>query len=63
MDPADSVVYSKVNQALLQSLNFTEEYFREKFRGSAPKDEETVYYYLARLNSYWERWVELSGTT
>ncbi|XP_064486070.1 uncharacterized protein LOC135398614 [Ornithodoros turicata] len=63
MAPTDCVDYCKVKQALLQRFRLTEDGFREKFRDSAPKDGETVAQYIARLDNYWERWIELSKTT
>lgn len=57
----DRVEYAKVKRALLQRFNLTEDGFRERFCGSAPKDGETVSQYVARLDKYWERWKELLG--
>lgn len=62
MAPADCVDYDKVKHALLHRFRMTEDGFREKFRDSLPKDGETVSQYVARLENYWERWIELSKT-
>ncbi|XP_064470265.1 uncharacterized protein LOC135385018 [Ornithodoros turicata] len=62
MAPTDCVDYNKVKQALLHRFRLTEDGFREKFRDSAPKEGETVSQYVARLDNYWERWIELSNT-
>ncbi|XP_064463126.1 uncharacterized protein LOC135374051 [Ornithodoros turicata] len=62
MSPADCVDYDKIKQALLHRFRLTEDGFREKFRDATPKDGETVSQYIARLENYWERWMELSGT-
>ncbi|KAM7315589.1 uncharacterized protein ISCGN_005372 [Ixodes scapularis] len=54
--------YEKTRLALLQRFRFTPEGYKEKFRQSKPQDGETGKQYAARIASFFDRWVELSGT-
>ncbi|KAM7300387.1 uncharacterized protein ISCGN_020951 [Ixodes scapularis] len=54
--------YEKTRLALLQRFRFTAEGHKEKFRESKPQDGETGKQYAARIASFFDRWVELSGT-
>ncbi|XP_077541014.1 uncharacterized protein LOC144153239 [Haemaphysalis longicornis] len=62
MPASDSADYDKVKRTLLLRFRLTEEGFRKKFRGETPRDDETPSQFFARLENYWERWLQLSGT-
>lgn len=62
MPASDSADYDKVKRALLLCFRLTEEGFRKKFRGEALRDNETPSQFFTRLENYWERWLQLSGT-
>ena len=61
MSPDEANDYSKLKQALLKRFQLTEEGYRVKFRTSRPEKGETPSQFATRLNSYFTRWVELSG--
>ena len=52
--------YQKVKATLLESYNFTEKGYREKFRHSEPKYDETPNQYIERLSTYLQKWQETS---
>ncbi|XP_037505621.1 uncharacterized protein LOC119381945 [Rhipicephalus sanguineus] len=60
MPASEALVYEKVKRALLLRFRLTEEGFRKRFRTEAPQDEESPAQFFARLENYWERWVQLS---
>lgn len=62
LSPAESLDYNKTKLALLQRFRFTAEGYREKFRQSKPEDGETGKQYAARLQSFFDRWLEMSKT-
>ncbi len=54
--------YEKVKEALLTRFLLTEEGFRNKFHQSPAEPGETAIQYMSRLESYLNRWIELSKT-
>ncbi|KAM7298834.1 uncharacterized protein ISCGN_019402 [Ixodes scapularis] len=62
LGPEVSMDYEKTRLALLQRFRFTAEGYKEKFRESKPQDGEIGRQYTARIASFFDRWVELSGT-
>ncbi|XP_064475154.1 uncharacterized protein LOC135389103 [Ornithodoros turicata] len=54
--------YSKLKEALLKRFRMTEDGFREKFKTAKSLEGETPAQYIARLDNYWCRWLELSNT-
>lgn len=62
LSPEDSMDYQSTKVALLQRFRFTAEGYREKFRQSKPEDGETGKQYATRLQSYFDRWLEMSET-
>ncbi|XP_064478117.1 uncharacterized protein LOC135391692 [Ornithodoros turicata] len=54
--------YAKLKEALLSRFRLTEDGFRGKFQTAPPVDGKTAGQYLARLDNYWERWLQLAGT-
>ncbi|PIK55067.1 hypothetical protein BSL78_08017 [Apostichopus japonicus] len=61
LPPDDSQDYQKLKKALLKRFQFTEEGFRQKFRRERPKKGETSIQYMARLENYMARWLEMGG--
>ena len=59
LPPDDSMDYSKLKEALLKRFQLTEEGFRLKFRREKPKKGETSIQFMARLDNYLFRWLEL----
>ena len=62
MSPEDSVDYEKLKEELMQRFQLTEEGFRKKFRRGKPKESETTLQFLARIENYLKRWVDLAKT-
>ena len=54
--------YSCLKAALLRRFRLTEDGFREKFRSARPESGETAFQFSVRLENYFTRWIELSGT-
>ena len=59
----DAADYIKIKQALLKTYNHTEEGFREKFRNSKPKDNESPGQFMTRIEIYCNRWLETAGVS
>ena len=53
--------YDKLQKALLQRYDFTEQGYRERFRGAKPEGQESPSQFIARISNYFDRWVELAG--
>ncbi|KAL8582543.1 hypothetical protein ACOMHN_046264 [Nucella lapillus] len=51
-----------LKKALLQGFDLTEEAFRKKFRSVRLQAGETYIQFGARLEHYFQKWLELSGT-
>ena len=56
----DEFDYNKLKRSLLQRFRLSEEGFREKFRGSKPVKGENPPQFVARLDNYLTRWMELA---
>ena len=53
--------YNMLKKALLKRYEMTEEGFRNKFRHTKPEQGETAHQFVARLQRYFNRWVDMSG--
>ena len=60
LSPEDSLNYDKLKEALLLRFQLTEEGFRKKFRNWRPKEGETTVQFLARIENYLKRWINLA---
>ncbi|KAL8609032.1 hypothetical protein ACOMHN_065261 [Nucella lapillus] len=54
--------FDYLKKALLQGFDLTEEAFRKKFRSVRLQAGETYIQFGARLEHYFQKWLELSGT-
>ena len=52
--------YDRLKAALLKRYNLTEQGYREKFRKCRPEKEESPEQYIFRMQTYLEKWIELS---
>ena len=60
--PSDEALqYDVLKKALLKRYEMTEEGFRNKFRHTKPEQGETAHQFVARLQRYFNRWVDMSG--
>ena len=57
----DAQDYEKLKDALLKRFNLTEEGFKQKFKSAKPEIGEAPAQYIARLESYLTRWIELAN--
>ncbi|XP_060070207.1 uncharacterized protein LOC132550192 [Ylistrum balloti] len=55
--------YDMLKTALLKRFELTEEGFRKKFRSARPEAGETFSQFAIRLDSYFQRWIEMAETT
>ena len=53
--------YDKLKKALLQRYDFTEQSYRERFRGANPERQESPSQFIVRIYNYFDQWVELAG--
>ena len=53
--------YDKLQKALLQRYDFTEQGYRERFRGAKPEGQESPSQFIVRISNYFSKWVELAG--
>lgn len=60
LSPADALDYDKLKFSLLQRFRLSEEGFHDKFRSSKPDKGENPPQFLARLENYLTRWMELA---
>ena len=60
MPPEQASEYPALKKAILKRYQLTEEGFRTKFRESKPQAGETVFQYVARINRYFNRWIEMA---
>ena len=63
LTPQDANDYNDLKSALLKHYLFTEDGFHGKFDSSTMERGETASQFSVRLSKYFDRWVELSGTT
>ena len=59
LSPAQAADYNCLKDALLKRFQLTEEGFRNKFRTCSPDQGETPLQFVARLEHYLSRWVEM----
>ena len=60
--PSDEALqYDVLKKALLKRYEMTEEGFRNKFRHTKPEQGETAHQFVASLQRYFNRWVDMSG--
>jgi hypothetical protein len=59
----DANDYDTLKEALLKRFNLTEEGFKRKFKAAKSEENEAPAQFIARLQSYFMKWIELSGTT
>ena len=57
----EALQYNMLKKALLKRYEMTEEGFRKKFRHTKPEQGETAHQFVARLQKYFNRWVDISG--
>ncbi|XP_064103315.1 uncharacterized protein LOC135213265 [Macrobrachium nipponense] len=60
---SEALDYNGLKQALLKRFQLTEEGFHSKFRSCKPDQGESPSQFLARLDNYVEKWLNLSGGT
>ena len=53
--------YDQQQKALLQRYDFTEQGYRERFRGAKPEGQESPSQFIVRISNYFDKWVELAG--
>ena len=53
--------YDKLQKALLQRYDFTEQGCCERFRGAKPVGQESPSQFIVRISNYFDKWVELAG--
>ena len=53
--------YNKLQKALLQRYDFTEQGYRERFRGAKPEGQESPSQFIVKISNYFDKWVELAG--
>ena len=52
--------YDKLQKALLHRYDFTEQSYRERFRGAKPEGQESPSQFIVRISNYFDKWVELA---
>ena len=57
----DAQDYDVLKDALLKRFNLTEEGFKQKFKTAKPETNEAPAQFIARLESYLMRWIELAN--
>ena len=53
--------YDELQKAILQRYDFTEQGYRERFRGAKPEGQESPSQFIVRISNYFDKWVELAG--
>ena len=53
--------YDKLQKALLRRYDFTEQGYRERFRGAKPEREGSPSQFIVRISNYFDKWVKLAG--
>ncbi len=61
LPPTHASDYDILKESLLKRFQLTEEGFRLKFRNGKPESGESSGQFVARLDNYLMRWMELSG--
>lgn len=62
LSPETALDFGELKYALLKRFDMTEDGFRKKFRFSKPDRSETFVQFSTSLDSYLERWIQLSRT-
>lgn len=62
LSPEIALDFGELKNALLKRFDMTEDDFHKKFRFSKPDESETFVQFSTRLDSYLERWIQLSRT-
>lgn len=62
LSPEDSKDYEKVKGTLLRHFRYTADGYREKFREGRAEEGETIRQFVARIEKYFDKWVEMSNT-
>ena len=62
LPPEDALDFDELKAALYKRFDMNEDGFRKRFRSSKPEGSETFLQFSSRMDSYLERWVELSKT-
>nr|XP_034322671.1 uncharacterized protein LOC117688635 [Crassostrea gigas] len=62
LSPETALDFNELKNALLKRFDMTEDGFRKKFRFSKQDGSETFMQFSTRLDSYLERWIQLSKT-
>ena len=52
--------YDKLQKALLQRYDFTEQGYWERFRGAKPEGQESPSQFIVRISNYFDKWIELA---
>ena len=53
--------YDKLQKALLERYDFTEQGYRERFRGAKPEGQESPSQFIVKISNYFDKWVELAS--
>ena len=53
--------YDKLQKALLQRYDFTEQGYRERLGGAKPEGQESPSQFIVRISNYFDKWVEPAG--
>jgi len=61
LSPEDAQDYTKLKEALFQKFELTEEGFRNKFRRGNKANDETYPQYVARMEHFLKRWIDLAN--
>jgi len=61
LSPAEALDYDRLKLSLLQRFQLTEEGFHNKLRRSKPETGENPTQFVARLENYLARWMELAS--
>ena len=61
MTSDEALRYDVLKKALLKRYEMTEEEFRNEFRHTKSEQGETAHQFVARLQKYFNRWVDMSG--
>ncbi len=62
LSPTNAADYKILKESLLKRFQLTEEGFRHKFRNSKPESGESSSQFVARLENYLDRWMELGDS-
>ena len=63
MSNDDANDYDKLQKALLTRYNFTEDGYKQRFRGVKPETDKTPDQFAVRLKNFLAKWLELSRSS